>query len=177
MAKRPRRLVIDADVVRSAGESEKPISSACRTFLDTVLNMGHHVVMTQAIREEWRHHMSNYSRKWQTRMWGRRRVASIEGERDEQLRARIDGVVTRDQKAVVAKDIHLIEAAVATDQLVTSQDKGARRAFGDAAAVVRELRQVVWVNPTRDDEKPIDWLENGAQDEASRRLGAQLRIR
>ena len=173
MAKRPRRLVIDADVVRSAGESEKPISSACRTFLEAVLNVGHHVVMTQAIREEWHRHMSNYSRKWQTRMWVRQRVASIEGERDEQLHARIDGVVTQDQKAAVAKDIHLIEAAIATDQLVTSRDKRARRAFGDAAAVVHELRQVVWVDPTRDDEKPIDWLRNGAQAEASWRLGAR----
>lgn len=177
MAKRPRRLVIDADVVRSAGESENPTSSACRKFLAAVLNVGHHVVMTQAIREEWRPHMSNYSRKWQTRMWGRRRVASIEGERDEPLRARIDGVVTRSQKVVVAKDIHLIEAAVTTDQLVTSRDEGARKAFGDAAAVMHELRQVVWVNPTRDDENPIDWLRNGTQAEASRRLGAQLRSR
>lgn len=172
MAKRPRRLVIDADVVRSAGESEKPTSSACRKFLATVLNVGHHVVMTQAIREEWHRHMSKYSRKWQTRMWGRRRVVSIEGERDEQLHARIDRVVKRDQKAVVAKDIHLIEAAIATDQLVTSRDKRARRAFGDAADVVRELRQVVWVNPTKNKEKPIDWLQNGAPDEAWRRLGA-----
>lgn len=172
MAKRPRRLVIDADVVRSAGESEKPISSACRTFLEAVLNVGHHVVMTQAIREEWHRHMSNYSRKWRRQMLGRRRVVSIEGERDEQLRARIDGVVTQDQKAVVAKDIHLIEAAVATDQLVTSQDEHARKAFGDAAAVMHELRQVVWVDPTQDDENPIDWLRNGAQAEASRRLGA-----
>lgn len=175
MAKRPRRLVIDADVVRSAGESEKPPSSACRKFLEAVLKVGHQVVMTHAIREEWRHHMSKYSRKWRRQMWGRRRVASIEGERDEQLRERIDGVVTRDQKAGVAKDIHLIEAAVATDQLVTSRDERARRAFGDAADVVRELRQVVWVDPTRDDEKPIDWLQNGAQAEASRRLGARLR--
>lgn len=172
MAKRPRRLVIDADVVRSAGESENSTSSACRKFLEAVLNVGHHVVMTQAIREEWHRHMSNYSRKWQTRMWIRQRVASIKGERDEQLRARIDGVVTRSQKATVAKDIHLIEAAIATDQLVTSRDKRARRAFGDAADVVRELRQVVWVDPTQDDENPIDWLRNGAQAEASRRLGA-----
>lgn len=172
MAKRPRRLVIDADVVRSAGESEKPTSSACRKFLAAVLNVGHHVVMTHAIKKEWRCHMSNYSRKWQTRMWGRRRVVSIEGERDEQLRARIDGVVMQDQKMVVAKDTHLIEAAVATDQRVTSRDKGARRAFGDAADVVRELRQVVWVNPTKKKEKPIDWLQNGAPDEAWRRLGA-----
>ena len=31
-----RRLVIDADVVHSAGETEHPVSSACRRFLETV---------------------------------------------------------------------------------------------------------------------------------------------
>lgn len=172
MAKRPRRLVIDADVAKSAGESEHPTSSACRKFLEAVLNVGHCVVMTQAIRNEWRCHMSKYSRKWQTRMWGRRRVFCLEDERDDQLRERIDGAVERDQKAIVAKDIHLIEAAVATDRLITSGDKRARRAFRDVADAVRELQRVVWVNPTCDGEKPIDWLQNGAQAEARRRLGA-----
>ena len=172
MAKRPRRLVIDADVAKSAGESEHLTSRACRKFLEAVLNVGHRVVMTDAIREEWHRHMSPYSRKWQTRMWGRRRVDFIEGERDEQLRQRIDGAVTRDQKAIVAKDIHLIEAAIATDRLITSRDKRARRAFGDAADAMSELRRVVWVDPTCDGEKPIDWLQNGAQAEARRRLGS-----
>ena len=36
-----RRLVIDADVVHSAGETEHPVSSACRRFLETVLDVGH----------------------------------------------------------------------------------------------------------------------------------------
>ena len=47
-----RRLVIDADVVHSAGETEHPVSSACRRFLETVLDVGHQVVMTDAIMAE-----------------------------------------------------------------------------------------------------------------------------
>ena len=57
MAKgRVRRLVIDADVLHSAGESVHPISSACREFLETVFDVGHYVVITDAIQEEWRRH-------------------------------------------------------------------------------------------------------------------------
>lgn len=167
-----RRLVIDADVVHSAGETEHPISSACRRFLETVLDARHHVVMTDAILEEWRHHMSRYSRRWRRRMYGRRLVIQIEVNEDEILRGRIDAAVHRDQRAIVAKDVHLIEAAIATDRLVTSKDESARRAFKDTSNGVNELKQILWVNPTCNKEKPIEWLENGARAEAHRMLGA-----
>ena len=169
-----RRLVIDADVVHSAGETEHPVSSACRRFLETVLDVGHQVVMTDAIMAEWRHHMSRYSRRWRRQMYGRKRVYRIEmeKERDDNLRGRIDAAVHRDQKAIIAKDVHLIEAAIAMDQLVTSKDESARDAFKDASNGVVELKQIVWVNPTGDNEKPIEWLQNGARAEARRLLGA-----
>jgi geranylgeranyl pyrophosphate synthase len=105
-------------------------------------------------------------------MYGRKLVIRIEVDEDETLRGRIDAAVHWDQKAIVAKDVHLIEAAIATDRLVTSRDKEAREAFGNASDNVGELRQIVWVNPTQADEKPIDWLRNGAKTEAHRQLGA-----
>ena len=173
MAKKPpRRLVIDADVARSAGLSEHPISSACREFLATVLSIGHHVVMSEAIQEEWGRHRSIYSLKWLTRMYGKKQVDRNKIEPDEDLRERIDMAVIPNHKAIVAKDVHLIEAAIATDRLITSRDERARRAFGNASANVSELKQIVWVNPTQDDEKPTDWLRDGAKTEAHRQLGA-----
>lgn len=172
MAKqRPRRLVIDADVAHSAGESKHPISSTCRKFLETMLEVGHHVVMTDETKKEWRRHISNYSRKWRSQMYGRRLVIQIKVDEDAILRGRIDAAVLLDQRDTVAKDVHLIEAAIATDRLVASQDERARRAFGNASANVSELKQIVWVNPTQDEEKPIDWLRDGAKTEAHRQLG------
>ena len=53
-----RRLVIDADVARSAGETEHPVSSACGKFLSTTTELGHRVVVTGEIRREWRKHAS-----------------------------------------------------------------------------------------------------------------------
>ncbi len=168
-----RRLVIDADVVHSAGETEHPVSSACRRFLETVLDVGHQVVIIDAILAEWHHHLSRYSRRWRRQMYGRRRVYRIDQakERDNNLRNRIDAAVHRDQKAIIDKDVHLIEAAIATDQLVTSKDGSARGVFKDASDGVVELKQIVWVNPTCDNEKPIEWLQNGARAEAHRMLG------
>ncbi len=173
MAKqRPRRLVIDADIVNSASEAKYPISSTCRKFLDTVLDVGHHVVMTNAIREEWHRHMSRYSRRGRRRMWARKRVVKIIGERDETLRGRIDASVSQDQQAMVAKDVHLVEAALATDRLITSQDERVRSALRTASNNVGELKRIVWVNPTRSDEAPIDWLRDGAKTEEHRLLGS-----
>ena len=171
-----RRLVIDADVVHSAGETDHPISSACRRFLETVLDVGHQVVMTDAIMAEWHHHMSRYSRRWRRQMYGRRRVYRIEmqKERDNNMRKRIDRAVHRDQRAIVAKDVHLIEAAIATDRLVTSKDGSARGVFKDASDGVVELKQIVWVNPACANEEPIKWLENGARAEAHRMIDRHM---
>lgn len=63
-----RRLVIDANVVRAAGETEHTVSSACRKFLDAVARFEHRVVMTTEIQQEWRDHASRYARKWLTRI-------------------------------------------------------------------------------------------------------------
>ena len=94
-----------------------------------------------------------------------------EKERDNNLRKRIDQAMHRDQRAIVAKDVHLIEAAIATDRLVTSKDESARGVFKDASNGVVDLQQIVWVNPTCDNEDPIEWLQNGARAEAHRMLG------
>ncbi len=53
-----------------------------------------------------------------------------------------------------------------------SKDESARGAFKDASDRVVDLQQIVWVNPTQDEETPIDWLQNGARAEAHRMLGA-----
>lgn len=104
-------------------------------------------------------------------MYGGRLVKWIEVDEDETLRERISAALHWDQREAAEKDAHLIEAAIATDRLVTSQDEKARRLFGCASFAVGQLRQIVWVNPTKADERPIDWLENGARAEAHRQLG------
>ena len=167
-----RQLVIDANVARSAGESEHPVSGACRKFLEVVSEVGHRLVMTDAIRTEWQDHQSIFAAVWLGQMTSRQMVVEITGERSEALRRRVDASLFPDQRAAVAKDLHLVEAAMATERLVTSQDKRARRTFAQASEAVSELKQIVWVNPTGTGDSSIAWLRNGAQDERHRRLGA-----
>ena len=172
MAKiQPRQLVIDADVACSSSEKPDTIPSACRGFLKTVLEVRHHVVMTDTISKEWHNHKSIYSRKWRKEMYARKLVKSIKVDEDETLREKIAAALHWDHREAAEKDAHLIEAAIATDRLVTSRDEKVRRLFGSASVAVGQLRQIVWVNPTKADEKPIDWLRNGARAEAHRQLG------
>ena len=91
---------------------------------------------------------------------------------DETLRNRIAASVAAQQGIDAAKDVHLLEAAIATDKLVSSRDEKARSAFRDASVRVQELKQIVWVNPTRCEESPVRWLSDGAQAEPHRMLGA-----
>ena len=166
-----RRLVIDADIARSAGESEHPVSRASRRFLETMLKVGHMVVMTKAITEEWRRHRSGFSAKWLVQMYGRRKVYRCNAEHDEDLRNRIAAAVPVNRSQAAEKDVHLIEAARRTDLLIASQDQRARSVFRAASVRVLELKPIVWVNPTLSADEPICWLRNGAQSDAHRRLG------
>ena len=70
----------------------------------------------------------------------------------------------------VRKDIHLIHAALATDHSIVSCDETARGLFGNASSVVPELSPIVWVNPDREEEKPIQWLDDRAEAEPDRML-------
>jgi len=69
------------------------------------------------------------------------------------------------------RDAHLIEVALGLGSPVVSLDDRARNSFKEVSLVVRRLRSVVWVNPTADDESPLEWLRSGARSEASRCLG------
>ena len=169
--KHPRRLVIDADVARSAGTSEHPVSSACRQFLETVLDVGHHVVITPKIYREWRDHSSKYSMTWLRRMYDKRYVHDDDAGPNKSLRKRILKTVPCDQRQAAAKDVHLIEAALYSDHLIASGDKKARRIFRSASKSVHKLKPIVWVNPKLEDD-PICWLRNDAPSEAHRQLGA-----
>ena len=88
-----RRLVIDADVARSAGETEHTVSSACRQFLDVVPEFRHRVVMTSEIQEEWRKHASRYTYRGLERMCARRLVDRIAVVWDNPLRRRVAAVL------------------------------------------------------------------------------------
>ena len=69
------------------------------------------------------------------------------------------------------KDIHLIETALAADEIVSSLDEAVRGHFKRICDPISEIQQIVWVNPTNPDEGCIPWLREGAKAEDERKLG------
>lgn len=170
-----KRLVIDASVARSAGKENAtyPTSKHCRDFLNTVLDISHRVVMTPDIRDEWQKHESNFAGEWRRRMLAKRKLdIHLDIVVDDELWSQIEGFTESDkEREAMIKDLRLIEAALATDKIVISLDEKVRNLFEKAADEVDELKEVVWVNPAKPEEKAIFWLKNGAAPEKERKLG------
>lgn len=164
-----RSIVVDADVARSAGTSDDPMSSNCREFLVAMRRFRHEVVMSPAIDREWRRHRSKYAVAWLAQMESHRKVVRIDPAIDlaSELAA---ASPTPKVAAIVDKDRHLIEAALECDRLVASRDKTARRHFCDIAITLPVIRPIAWVDPCSTDYSAVSWLRGGAKAHPEYRL-------
>ncbi len=169
-----KRLVIDTDVAQASGSEEAthPRAKHCRDFLQEVLLLGHSVVMTPEISNEWKRHRSGFARRWRVSMDVRKKVYRINTPADEELRDKIEKTATnQDEIEDMQKDSHLLNAALATDQTIISLEEIIRQLFARASQRVGEIRDIVWVNPERmEEEEPLVWLQNGAPPEECRKL-------
>ncbi|MEW6378446.1 MAG: hypothetical protein AB1611_02430 [bacterium] len=169
-----RRLVIDASVARSAGgdEATNLQSQCCRNFLQSILDICHRMVMTPQIISEWNRHQSNFARMWRVSMMARRKVDFLNDIQNSELSEKIKLVAVKENDVeAMLKDFHLIEAALASERTIISLDEIVKKLFAAASGSIGELKNVVWVNPAKEDEHPIIWLQDGAKAEKDRQLG------
>ncbi len=167
-----KRIVIDASIARSAGKTEHPVSRSCREFLEQVLNICHHVVMTPAIRKEWKKHRSRFAATWLASMTARRKVCVVSPEADVSVVEKLKRAqVTEKDEAVILKDVLLVEAALATDSTVASLDEEVRSLLKGFSDQWGRIRTVAWVNPTKENDRACAWLGSGALPEKARMLG------
>jgi hypothetical protein len=166
-----KRLVIDASVATSTGE-RGPRGEMCQTFLRIMIDeTAHHLVMTKEIGSEWDIHSHPFARRWRRSMNAKRRVVRPTVEPDSAFFSKIE-LANPTEKALSAmeKDLRLIEAARATDNRIVSLDDKARKFFALVALSVGELREILWVNPAKEEESPAHWLKSGTPNEAERLL-------
>ena len=174
-AKVSKLLVIDASIAKACGAPHAtfPTSKNCRDFLNTVLTICHRMVLTDDIKEEWDKHQSIYAKKWRSSMVAKRKVEyRSEVNCNQTLRDKLDKVAESDKpREAMWKDCHLLEAAIATDKIIISLDEKARTPFDKAAKSIKELHEIMWVNPNKSEENALIWLESGAAKEKQRQLG------
>ena len=109
-------------------------------------------------------------------MFSRRKVILAKALEDDGFRVRLLRLAPSESiRAAMEKDAHLLEAAIQHDRIVLSWDEAMRQILREVAAEIREVAQILWANPEREDDEVLVWLEGGARVEAGRRLGASSR--
>ncbi len=131
-----QRLVIDANVLRSAGDNSAtyPASTHSRDVLKAILNICHKAALSPTLEKEWDKHQSVYAKIWRSAMKSRRKLVSVGGVEKSGLRQKVleaHAEATTKQEAA-QKDFHLVEAAIDTDWIVVSLDKAVRDIFAAA---------------------------------------------
>ena len=107
-------------------------------------------------------------------MIARKRFVYINPPQNSPLSDKIEITANRERDIeALQKDLHLLQAALVTDQTIISLDETVRQLFKQASQQVGEIRDIIWVNPDRTaEEQPIAWLQNGAPPEPHRQLSA-----
>jgi hypothetical protein len=142
-----RTLIVDACVARSAGLTDHPVSAACRTCLEAILEICHKVATTVEIKEEWDRHMSNYTRKWRRSMAARKKA--LVPVAPDPISLRMQDFSSKSQ-IEIAKDLRLIESAFAVDRIIVTNDNALLDALRETEEGQKLLSAVVWINPVSD---------------------------
>lgn len=160
--KMSRNLVVDANIAKAAGQAVHPISSSCRSVLEEIRRVCHHVVMDNRLSKEWKKHQSMYAKMWLASMISKRKVNRIPSGDLPSLAMEIEesDIATHHIRAA-KKDIHIVELALKTDRLILSMDERAKLAFSEVARTSRKIRKLNWVNPI--DDNVISWIREGAR--------------
>lgn len=155
-------LVVDADIVCSAGETrahdQRP--RRCAEFLEAILTHGHTIILTNDLFEEWRRRRSRFATSWLRSAFARKRVQWVTPS-SSLLRDKFNDLdIAATERAAMQKDRHLIDAALASDRRIASLDETARALFTAAAATpqLRVITNVMWVNPELGSDRAVEWL-------------------
>ncbi|MBR7907568.1 hypothetical protein [Burkholderia cenocepacia] len=149
MAKAKYKIVVDADIARSAGETMHPISSSCRKILDLILRNEHKFVACKKLRREWSDHSSSYATKWLASMIARKQVCFVENH--DKIATLINSLELNEKnKAIALKDCHIVDVAIENGRFVTSRDDNAKAAFLSITEIHPFVRGITWANPVTD---------------------------
>lgn len=145
------KLVVDADIARSSGTTEHPISSNARILLDMMMSNGHYIVMCPTLNAEWKKHRSNYATRWFASMIAKKKVKFI---RHNNTTHKVVETLTIDEKtrSVALKDCHLIDIALCEDKIIASNDNNARIAFCAISKLHGEIKPVAWLHSVNDND-------------------------
>ena len=144
MKRKSARIVVDASVMKAAGETEHPVSSSCRSILLAIQDICHRVVISPSIRKEWKTHYSSFSRRWHASMVGKKKVVPIE---DTPFLNPPETGLSGSEVRALAKDACYLTAASTADKVLVLLDKGIQDLCGKHREILA-LPELTWINPS-----------------------------
>ncbi|MBA0180358.1 hypothetical protein [Pectobacterium carotovorum] len=157
-----KKIVIDADILRSSGTTEHPISSASRKVLQAVLDSACFAVVNEELENEWKQHSSRVAIGWRASMRSKSKIIRC-AEGNFYYSIVHDSGLEEKLRRIALKDSHLVTLAIGHDKIVTSNDDRARKAFCNLCGERTELGQIFWVNVTNNSAEIINALCNKYQ--------------
>jgi hypothetical protein len=129
-----KRLVLDASLALGSNDQMfNPIRDADgdrnRGCLQAVWEEEHIAVFNRQLQREWRDHASPFAIAWLQKMIQKSRMVVDEGNNfSPLLQPSCDCLPAAGDKASLAKDFHLVQSALATGQLILSNERARVRA-------------------------------------------------
>jgi hypothetical protein len=171
-----KQLVLDASITLGSNDLMfNPAGDVAgdrnRRCLQAVWEEEHVAVFNRQLQREWRDHASPFATAWLQRMIQKSRTVVDEGSGFSSLLQRAcDCLPSAEEKADLAKDFHLIQSALATGQLILSNEVRFPRQVTLACAAVPELARLHYGNPRVEGEDCRLWIKAGAEKEPNRRI-------
>lgn len=137
--------IIDADIMRSAGTSEHPVSSTSRNLLNEIKQGNGVAVYCPTLMNEWKKHRSTYARQWTIAMISRKRLIGVKVDTETKLF--LESLEDSKIKDIALKDAHLIDLAIATDKIIFSNDLNAKNAFSELLDNRDNFNNIYWLSP------------------------------
>jgi len=166
-------IVVDADIMRAAGLSEKPTATHARMILESIQHRGHSIVIAKPLNDEYKRHQSQFAERWKSQMVSNKRVKFTQYEDNPALRKLLIQSLPADNvaaEAAVEKDAHLLEIALQHGQRIVSKDKKAKKYFQHSCVVKGDHRLLLWADATEKPLEVIEWIGNGCADQNHWRL-------
>lgn len=159
-------ILVDANIARSAAENgDHPTTRASLSLARTLQakDCETDLLMTPALRSEWREHASPLMSGWLVEMFQRRRVRSVVDKPVRDLRNAVNDVLDAGVKNALMKDLHLSEAAILRCAPVASLDDRQRRYLRVICDTYKRAGDIQWLNPEKDAEWD-GWIRGGCVD-------------
>jgi len=171
-----KRLVLDASLALGSNDlmfdpRDDAAGNRNRRCLEAAWEEEHVAVFNRQLQREWRDHASPSATAWLQKMVQKSRTVVDEGnDFSRLLQPACDYLPSAGEKADLAKDFHLVQSALATGQLILSNEMRFPRHVTRACAAVPELAQLYYGSPGIEGEDCRLWIKAGADKEPGRRI-------